>query len=643
MKVSLLHKPVVHVLLIISLCLIAYSNTFHVPFQFDDKDSIVEKKEIRDFDYLIKPLKEGSFARYSGIKMRYIGYLTFGLNYRLHGLDVTGYHIFNLAVHVINALLVYFLIVATFKTPVMRQNGSPAEQTVRLIALFSSLFFLSHPIQTQAVTYIVQRYASLAAMFYMLSLFMYVKARLVMTYSEGRRFFPVTLYILSLVSAILAMKTKEMAFTLPLVVILYEFIFFKGSLRRRILYVAAILMTMAIVPLSMVGMNKPIGEIIGDVSKATMVQTQMSRLDYLYTQFRVIVTYIRLVFFPVNQNLDYDYPLYNNFFNIEVLLSFMFLLFIFGLGMYLFYRYRNTAAHTRLITFGILWFFVTLSVESGIIPIVDVIFEHRMYLPSVGLFMSVSTALFTGIEKLDDKREGAGRTVIALLAVIVVILAGASYARNKVWKSEQRLWEDVVRKSPDKARGHNNLANAYTDQHDKAIKHYKIALSKIKTETVKGMSEYYGEIHYNLASTYNSKGMDESAIRHYELAIKIYPRNADAYNNLGVIYFDQGSTDRAIEYYQSALRKKKDHVNAYFNLAEAYFLKGFIDKSITNYKVFLKYMPDYAEAHYNIAAAYMAKDEKEKASKHFSNALRLDPGLKSRISKMMSVEENAGD
>ncbi len=249
----------------------------------------------------------------------------------------------NLLIHIANALLVYFFVLLTFRTPSMRQSADSSPPAPVLIALFSALLFVSHPLQTQAVTYVIQRFASLATFFYLLSLVMYIKGRLAIEKQDdtkGRLISGPSLlfYLVSLISAVCAMKTKEIAFTLPLVILLYEFIFFKSPVKKMLLFLLPVLLTLIIVPLSILHSDKPLGEILSDMSEKTKVQTQMSRWDYLMTEMRVIVTYIRLIFLPINQNLDYDYPVYHSLFTPSVFLSFVFLLSVLGLGVYLLLR-----------------------------------------------------------------------------------------------------------------------------------------------------------------------------------------------------------------------------------------------------------------------------------------------------------------
>jgi hypothetical protein len=345
------------------------------------------------------------------------------------------------------------------------------------VAFFSALLFACHPLQTEAVTYIWQRVTSLTAMLYVLSLVAYIQWRLLRYQAhapESHRFssmksvsyylvsfiaavlamktkqtaFTLPYYLVSFIAAVLAMKTKQTAFTLPVTLALYEFMFFNGKKTKRIFPLIPLFLTMSIIPLTLIDIGKPWGDVIGDVGEVTRDLTEMSRLDYLFTQFRVMVTYIRLILLPVNQNLDYDYPLYRSFFNPEVFLSFMFLITIAGTGVYILYRFRNSVPENRLTSFGIFWFFITLSVESSVIPIKELIFEYRMYLPSVGVFLALTTAIFMVI----DRRKVYARVITAMLAVIIIALTGATYARNSVWKDEMSLWQDVVNKSPDKAR-----------------------------------------------------------------------------------------------------------------------------------------------------------------------------------------------
>jgi tetratricopeptide (TPR) repeat protein len=685
---------ILHLILITLVGLLAYSNTFNVPFQWDDKLSIVENAAIRDLSHFMEPLKAkesqdatGYLALHTMFKSRLIGFLTFALNHKIHGLDVRGYHIVNLIVHILNSFLVYWLAVLTFRTPHMKK--SLLRDNAGYIALFTGLLFVSHPIQTEAVTYIVQRFASLATTFYLLSLVLYIRWRLVKdhgsTFGVQRRHL---IYILSVISAVIAMKTKEIAFTLPLAVATYEFIFFKDSAGKRLIYLVPLFLTMLIIPLtyiSLADIDRSLEELTGSDGEAVRAQ-DISRIDYLFTEFRVIATYMRLLVLPVNQNLDYDYPVYRSFFEPQVFLSFIFLLGVFGFGVNLIRHSLTGEAINRLLAFGIFWFFLTLSVESSIIPL-HVIFEHRIYLPSAGAFIAAASYVFYMAHKIKTRKQRIGRAVMPFFALTIMILACATYARNTIWQSESSLWEDVVIKSPNKKRGHINLGFAYKTEGsidmaiepwqsalriepdpithhylalaysskgmiDNSIEHLESALLidplfadahrnlgvayKAKGLTDRGIEHYLialrirpndAESHYNLGIAFVSKGLVSRALEHFQAAIRINPDYANAHNNLGMLYKSQGHFNMAIKHYQAALRLKPDNETVHNNLGNAYDDLGMKDKAKQHYKIALGLKPDYAEAHYNLGLIYLREGQTENAREELQSALRLNPGL----------------
>ncbi len=605
------NKRYIHLLLIAFIGFLVYSNTFAVPFHFDDTSGIVENHSIRDFSDFCPPKGQ-----------RWVGSLSFALNFKLWGLNVTGYHIVNLIIHILNSFLVYFIVLLTFKTPLLQSSISKnrsQEYPYPLIALLSALIFISHPVQTGAVTYIVQRFASLATFFYLLSLLMYTKARL----SQNLVYF-----LLSFISAILAMKTKEISFTLPFIVVLYEFYFFGKSQfylnKKRLLFLIPFLLTLIIIPLSILKGSTPLTDVLNELSGLQQETDAIPRVVYLMTQFRVIVTYIRLLFMPVNLNLDYDYTLSSSFFEAQTFLSFLFLLFIFGLAVYLLRRGLKTGnGPCLLISFGIVWFFLTLSVESSLIPIRDIIFEHRLYLPFAGAAISFSTTLFFLLINIKERfmlRINVLWSLFILFLLTIIPLGIASYNRNLVWKDGITLWEDVIKKSPNKARGYNNLGNAFFLKGftDKSIGYFEIALR---------LKPNYAEAYNNLGNVYYSKGQIDKAVELFQASININPDYADAHNNLGVVYKEKGQTDKAIEHYNYAMRQKPGLAEVYSNLGVVYGSNGQIDKAIEYFQTSLRVRPDYADAHNNLGAAYKAKGLSGKAAEHYHKALKLKPGF----------------
>jgi tetratricopeptide (TPR) repeat protein len=599
-----------HAALIVLLGIAIYSNTFRSPFQWDERKFIEQNPIVRDLHYFTEPSKAQDLSFYNALRSRYIGYLTFALNYRIHGTDVLGFHIVNLLIHIINALLVYFFVLLTFRTPYFARLQDPAARDVRFIALLSSLLFVAHPVQTEAVTYIFQRLASLVTMFYLLSIVLYIRGRLAAPAGdgagpEGARS-SVAYYVGSVISAVLAMKTKENAFTLPLMISVYEFLFFSGPVKARMLRLIPFLLTLPIVPSTFIGLDRPRGQIISQLQDpASAGYHGISKTEYLITQLRVVVTYIRLLLLPVNQNLDYDYPRYISFSSPAVIASFLFLLAAFGSGVYLIFRSHTnnrdfrgenrsiSLQYNRLIGFGIIWFFITLSVESSIIPVMMVIDEYRIYLPSVGAFTSGSTVLYVLSKKI--RTAFLRRVALAATVTVILIFSADAYLRNSVWSDRIVLWEDVVKKSPRKARP-----------------------------------------HYNLANLLKSDGRIDEAITHYQAAsaLSLDPRaSAPALNNMGEAYYMKGMTDKAVEEFKAAIAMRPDYGNAHNNLANAYAQIGRLDEAVEEYELAIKSGPEDGNArslamiYYNLGMTYMEKAMPGRAIGSFESAIKLAPAV----------------
>lgn len=375
------------------------------------------------------------------------------------------------------------------------------------------------------------------------------------------------------------MKTKEISFTLPMMIVLIEVLFFSPMTKRRSLSLAPFLLTLLIIPFSRLDLA---AEAKADFTREAI---EISRLDYLRTQFRVIMTYIRLLFLPVRQNLDYDYPIYHSFFEPTVFLSFLVLSALFGAALFL--LFRAPLPLRRLSAFGILWFFLTLSVESSIIPIRDVILEHRLYLPSVGFFFSCVTAAFMTLPYLKRRAAWMGRPAwgILIFSFVALSFSLATFRRNEVWGDRVRLWEDVVKKSPRKTRGHDNLGSALSD-----------------------------------------RGKFKEAADQFSQALAINPRDASAHNSLGVALDRQGRSEEALGHYFQVVEIKLDDETAHYNLGDALQKRGRIEEAVPHYLEALRIRPDFDRAHNNLGVALGQEGKLEEAELHLSEAARITPG-----------------
>jgi tetratricopeptide (TPR) repeat protein len=436
-------------------------------------------------------------------------------------------------------------------------------------------------------------------------------------------------YLASIVSAILAMKTKENAFTLPLSIALYEFTFFEGKVGRRLSYLVPFFLTLLIIPLGMIDIGRPVGELIGDVSLATKSQTEMSRWDYLLTQFRVIVTYIRLIFLPMGQNLDYDYPIYHSLLNAEVFMSFLFLLSLIGFGIIMLYRSKDKG-ELRLAAFGALWFFITLMVESSLIPIVDVIFEQRVYLPSVGAFSAITVSAFFLIKR--QRRQQKLATV--LVAFILIVLSCATYARNIVWQSEISLWEDNALKSPSKFRVIVNLADAYVK--NSRLTESIDALDKALMMP-EGMKPESAEAYNILGVAFLKLQEYGKANRAFLKAITLNPGHPNTYSSLAALYGELGDFVSAAKASKKAIELNPYDKTAYNNLGLAYASTGQHLKAIAMYKKSIGINPYYAEARYNLALSYLAIGKKGGAIGEYNLLKDLNQALTDKL--LMEIKE----
>ena len=612
--------------------LLAYSNAFHSGFVFDDETEIVNQKLIRDLDNFL-----GRWDGYRAYPNRALVYVTFALNYRVGGLHTTGYHVVNVLVHLGTALLVYVLVLLSFRTPHLRRSAlAPWASSVAVVA---ALLFVTHPIQTQAVTYIVQRLASLATFFFVLAVVLYVRWRLTRDGGAEGRIGGWVTYAGVLASTVAAMKSKEIALTLPVVIAVYEVAFFAGGWRKRLTRLVPILATIAIVPLSTFGLRRSLGELLSEVAEVK-VQTAMSRLDYLRTQLSVIATYLRLLVLPVNQNLDYDYAVSRSFLEPQVALSGLLLLSLAAAAVAVWggpvVRLTRRACDpaSRLVSFGIAWFFVTLSLESSVIPIADVIFEHRVYLPSVGFFVAAASAC-----ALLARRFAPGRAAAMTVTVGVLIsapLAAATFARNEVWFTDLSLWSDVVAKSPGKSRPQDNLglALAHRRREAEAIVHFREAVRLDPTNV---------RAHNNLGVALAKLGRLMEAKAAFLAALHVDPDHAEALHNLGRIYLvNEGRFEEAATLFQRAIRRRPDYADAYANLGAAWNQLGRYGDTIRLLDGVADTVRTQPHAHFNLGLAYALDGNRGAAQREIRLLESLAPGLAAQLADAVNRQVPAG-
>jgi hypothetical protein len=616
--------------------IIIYSNSFNCSFHLDDIGNITDNAVIKLLD--IKKIWEYSHNRF-------FGYLSLAINYHFGAFNLWGYHFVNLLIHLINTLIVYWLTRLILATPALNEETTKKQKLN--IAFFTALLFVTHPLATQSVTYLIQRLASIAAMFYFLSVAFYIKAR--MTEAINKKIILFTLFLLSVV---IALHCKENTYTIPFIILLVEACLFtkqKFSFNiKDYRIIAGFIVT--IIGLSIILYKFPLS-IFNTIPPSFGTNYSITSTDYLFTQFSVIFKYIQLLILPINQNLDYDYPLSTGFFEPRTLICFMLLLGLMAMAIYYFNR-------KRIISFGIGWFLITLSVESSFIPIADLIFEHRTYLPSPIFFLVFVYLFFT---KFSMKNMSLPSIVFLTIGLIY---AGMTFNRNKIWENEFTLWSDVITKSPEKARPWHGRADVYREQGQwkEAIDDYNEAI-RINPNYVTALNNlglvYKSTGQYDKAIFYYSKSISldstdvnafinrgvvlgltqrfDEAIKDMNKALAMHQKINTVYNNRGNIYAMMQNWELALHDFDSAIALSPNYAAAYKNRGCVYLVTNKLDKAIDDFNKAIEISPNFTEAYFYKGEIYKQMQEWNKAIAEYDAALKIDPNYTIAINARNAV------
>lgn len=572
--------------------LLIYSNVLHGKFVYDDLTSISENKYLRIIDlnqlWKLKP-------------SRFITNLTFALNYKIGRLDTFGYHLTNILIHIGNSFLVYMLIKLLLKKTEKKGEG------IQIVPIIAALLFLSHPVETQAVSYITQRLASLAALFFLVSIIFFIKSLNIRSNINLKNYNWLIYYFGSVLAATCAYLTKENTFVLPIVLILTLVYFFREKINiRTSIFIILPFIFIAVYIRNLFNTTIMLPSWNGLVDNPSHVAPLQK--DYLLTQGNVVVTYMRLLILPVNQNLDYDFPVSRHLSGGYTWMSFLLIIFLLLFAAFEFKKFK-------LISFGILFFFVTLFIESYFV-LEDVISEHRLYLPSVGFFIILVffiSVYYQKVSKLKFKK------FLYFLPFVVIFLSGfLTFQRNKVWKDEYTLWSDVVTKSPKKSRGQVNLGIAYKIRGDlpNAIYHLQNAIKY----NPKNMNAYL-----NLSNIYKLQNNSSQVTGTYQKALENDPSNAVIIYELAKWYADQGANERGLDIFQSVLNLKPHDPSTYFAQGEFFIKLHNYDDAIKALTKSIEFSPDYLEARNSLAHIYFLNKNYDKAIELFNKNLAINP------------------
>jgi tetratricopeptide (TPR) repeat protein len=544
---------------------VAYGGTLHHSFHFDDYNIIVNNDRLFQFD-LPTIISSNYF--------RPVLFVTFALNYHFGGPDPFGYHLVNLGLHLLNMALVFYLI--SVLVGVVNRGAGDTGQGWQAIprfypALLGAAIFGLHPLQTESVTYIASRSSVLCTTFILLTVVAFLAARIEAENGPlplGRR---IAWLGLATVSFVLGVATKELGICAPLILLLLEYLFFsrgtslagktRNIVRYHLPFLALIIFGAGLRLAFMFRLHNP--------------AEFRSPWHNLLSQFRVVVRYMVMMFLPVNQNVDPDIRTSESLFEPSVILSLVLILLLLAFGWVL--RKRQPLA-----TLGIFIWFTALLPTSSIIPLRDLMSEHRVYLPMVGV--ALLAAALPGM--LAPRPAKAGRIALAATLVVGLLLTVATFQRNKVWFSGLTLWEDSVSKAPEKER---------------PVMHYANAISGT------------GQLQ-------KAKGL-------YEKVLTLNPENATARYNLGIIYKQLGDYDRAVEEWRQVVRLEPGHPNVHVNIGNYHYSREEMDQAFLEFRAEIWRNPRNPLGHYNLGNYWRKVGELERAEASWVKALRFKNDL----------------
>lgn len=545
------------VLVIVLAGFIVYSNTFDVPFYFDDLNNIEQNSAIHLEHLNLKSLYRSAFEGH--IPNRPVANLSLALNWYFHQTHVEGYHWVNNIIHILNGILVFYLIRLTLNSPALKNTFNYQN----LAALVCALLWLVHPLHTQSVTYIIQRMNSMCALFYLLSFVCFIKSiSIEKRWEKGLFLFGVIVFW------IFALGSKEIAVTLPFFAFLYFWFFYQDLqgdwLKKKAVYLIFAIIVAACIAMVYLGIN-PIATTTNAFSGRDFTLEER-----LLTEFRVVVYYISLAFFPhpSRLHLDYDFPLSVSLIDpVSTLMSVLFIVALLALSV-------ASARKHRLLSFAILWFFGNLFLESSFIAL-DIIYEHRTYLPLV-FIVAVPVVYVTNL---------FNRPIFAIIPLCIIFLFGRwAFERNSIWQNPIKFWEENIEKASAKPRPYSEL----------------------------GM-------------VYGKKGELDNAKLLFDKALDIDPKFVDALNNMGTVAAMRGDIAAATEYFKEAVALKPYKGEAQLNLGRVLLMQKKAAESIIPLQQATRLMPVNGRARFILGQAYLQNGDFDFAAQSFSVVLEKDP------------------
>ena len=619
--------------LFILLCL-AYGNSLHGVWVFDDHHDILRNQVLSSFtwsDFVQKYITDHFF--------RPLAILSFVMNYHFGGYDIYGYHIVNFIIHYISAIFIFLFV---YKTMLLPSIADTYKDYAYSIALLTAVFWCTSPLHVTAVTFVTQRYTSLAGMFYFMSMFFFVQGR-----TAGKQSSAIRQYTFCAIGAVMAFLSKDNAAMLPVSLYLYDLLLIRRAGKdevlkdlKRVMWPLAVLMLLATLYLATTPF--PL-----DYKSYTFTMKER-----LLTEPRIVLFYLSLLIYPVPTRLtfDQDYILSSSLFDPWTTGVSIFI--ILGLMGYAFTDMRKRP----LMAFCILFFFINLLIESSFIPI-EIIWEYRNYVPSLSFFMLFALLIIWLLQLFQDKKA-IFVMVVGCVIFLLIAQADTVHRRNKLFFSEKVLWKDSALKSPSLSRPHTNLALLYYQEGNikKALEEAEksVALNKhpnylasatmytnlatyqIMTNDQEAslknvrhalsLQPYYDYGHAAMAVLTMKKGDLESAGTYISQAIFLSPKDHSIRSRHALILFHQGRLQEALKEAYHSLTLNPHGSEPKMIIAEIMRQRKLYDKAILYWKDYLQAQPVDRRAILALIELYDLTDQSELAKVKLTDLLVLENG-----------------
>jgi tetratricopeptide (TPR) repeat protein len=574
---------------LLAFMLLCYANSFDAGWQYDDFGNILNNPGVRmtelTWPQIVRALNAGMDYQ---IISRPLAYLSFALNYRFGQTDVFGYHLVNFIIHWLTAICLFLFVRGTLRLPIFKGRF---EARAGIIAWLAAVLWTIHPIQVTAVTYIVQRMASMAGLFYILSMYLYLHGR--RAQSRGGR---VAALCMSALAALGAMLIKENTVLLLLSLLAYEAIFIQGSDRphaRRILVPAASALMLIVL----------IGLLYTDPTTLLEPYTNrpFTKFERLLTQSRVLFLYLSLLAVPMTSHMTI---LHDVTISHSLVDPWTTLLAIGGWCGVLILAVRFCRQYP-LISFSVLFFLLNHSIEGSIFNL-ELAYEHRNYIPSMLLFVPVAVGAIHAYDRF-HYHALLSRAVWLAMACVIISFGYTTFSYNRIFSSELSLWQHAVRRAPSLSLSHNNLGNVYwsmglrdlaLDEFQRAhaldryfnLPHKGLVYHNLglyaayeKRDFARALDRFRSakafftgnpKIWYQTARMYTALGDYAAASAELAEALAYWPENADLHYLSGLVHVRLGRCMEALTSAGKAVAIDPDHLEALTVLGQSHHCRG---------------------------------------------------------------------